>query len=112
MKLTCQQTQDNLAVFALAGEMTGDDGDRLHASVSEHMQGRLRDLVLDCDQLESVDSRALEALLSVQQQCQDALGQLRLVAVGDNLNQILNMTRLSGRFTRCQSVEQAIESLR
>ena len=111
MKLACEETRDNLAVLSIAGEMTGDDGNRLRSQVDEYLQKRIRDFIFDCAKLELVDSRALEALLTAQDQCAQALGQLRLVSLSDNVNQILTITRLADRFTRCDSLEQAIESL-
>lgn len=111
MKLTCENQKDNLAVLNIAGEMTGDDGERLRKDVSERLDQRVRDFVLDMSKLEFIDSRGLEALLWVQGRCNEELGQLRLAGLDQNVSQILNMTRLASRFTQRSDVEDAISSL-
>jgi len=111
MKFSCENETDRLALFAVAGEMTGDDGRRLRQEVTRRIEKRIRDFILDLTQLDFLDSRGLEALLWVQQQCHEELGQLRLVGVNENVLQILTMTRLAPRFTRCADLGQATSSL-
>lgn len=111
MKFSCENETDRLALFAVAGEMTGDDGQRLRQEVTRRIEKRIRDFILDLTRLDFLDSRGLEALLWVQQQCNEELGQLRLVGVNENVLQILTMTRLAPRFTRCADLGQATSSL-
>jgi len=59
-----------------------------------------------------VDSTGLEAMLDIQEQVAEVLGQMRLVGLCDNLKTILSITRLDVTFESHADMEAALESLK
>lgn len=110
MKIT-HQDQHELTVLTLKGEFAGDAADTFRRAALERIDARIRDFVVDATLVESVDSSALEALLWLQEQCAERLGQVRLAGCPENLIQVLKLTRLNARLECAAGVEQAIESL-
>jgi anti-sigma B factor antagonist len=111
MKLS-HEDYDHLTVLALHGDFTADDVDAFRQGVGERMGRQVRDFVLDVREVEFIDSRGLETLLWLQEQCGEKLGQVRLAGATPNLEKILQVTRLAPRFDRHPGVDAAIKSLR
>ncbi len=111
MKLS-HEDYDQLTVLAVRGELEGDEADRFRKAALERMEAKVRDFVLDLSEMEHIDSRGLEALLWLQDQCAENLGQVRLACAQEHVKTILNMTRLAGRFDAHSDVDAAIQSLR
>ena len=111
MKLT-HQDYDQITVLTVKGELEADETDRFRKAALERMDAKARDFVLDFQQLEHIDSRGLESLLWLQDQCAEQLGQVCLASVKDHINTVLEMTRLAARFDTHDSVESALKSLR
>ncbi|MFA9476883.1 STAS domain-containing protein [Phycisphaerales bacterium AB-hyl4] len=111
MKLTCED-QEQFSVLHLKGEFADDDGEKLRQAVRERLDaGTVHDIVLDMAELQFIDSQGLEAMLWVQENCTEKLGQLRLAACPENITTILQLTRLADQFARHDDVEAAIRSL-
>ena len=111
MKLS-QETLGNACVLHLKGDLTVDHIDQFQNAVDERLGKQARDFVIEMTEVEVVDSKALEALLKLQESCGERLGQVRLVGVSANVDQILKITRLGTQFERVGSVDEAIKSLR
>ena len=112
MKLT-HEDYDQLSVFTIKGEFAGeDDADAFRTRALDRLEHSIRDVVLDLEQVEFIDSRGLEAFLWLQDACAEKLGQVRLAAVQANVNEALRVTRLAGRFDRHDDIDTAIKSLR
>ncbi|MCC6682723.1 MAG: STAS domain-containing protein [Phycisphaeraceae bacterium] len=103
---------ERMSVLAIRGEITADDVDPLRKAVIERMDKKICDFVLDLGQTEFIDSKGLETLLWLQEESVTQLGQVRLAACQETVRKILAITRLSGRFTCCDDVEEAVRSLR
>lgn len=106
------QNFGRVAVFTLSGDFTIDDAEQFQRSVSERLESGSRDVVLDCEHLEYVDSAALEAMLKTKTQAAASSGSVRLVKIDDTVRKILEMTRLDAVFQTATSVEEAVRSLR
>lgn len=112
MKLTCED-RDQLTVMTLQGEFLAEDAQQFSQASAQRMETRdTRDFVIDCSKVEFVDSKGLEAMLQLQETCVERLGQVHLAACQDNLNKILEITRLASRFACHADVESAVRSLR
>jgi anti-sigma B factor antagonist len=111
MQLT-HHDRDQLTVLAIRGELAADEIDRFRKAVLDRMDHQVRDFVLDLSQTEFIDSKGLETLLWLQEECIDRLGQVRLAGPNENLRMILRLTRLAGRFEVDDDVAAAIGSLR
>ena len=103
---------DQLTVMAIKGEMLAEDIDRFRKDSIDRMNSGIRDFVIDMANLEFIDSKGLETLLWLQDQCAERLGQVRLSGLRDNIRQIMTMTRLSPRFDCHEGIDAAIKSLR
>ncbi|MEL7087888.1 MAG: STAS domain-containing protein [Planctomycetota bacterium] len=110
MKMT-HEDQHEMTVMTLSGEFTGEASDRFRRAVLERIDKRIRDFVLDVGGLEAIDSQGLEALLWLQDQCAEHLGQIRLAGSSETLTDVLKATRLSPRFETKADVGSAIQSL-
>lgn len=111
MKLTYED-HDEMTVMTLRGDLTSDEVNALRKLASDRIDHNIRDFVLDVDAMEFIDSEGLETLLWLQEVVAERLGQVRLAGMNDNLNQILEITRLSKQFDCHVDVESAIKSLR
>ncbi len=101
-----------LSVLTFKGDLTCDHIDLLERTVRDCIDAQVRDFVLDLSEVEFIDSKGLESLLSLQETCSDLLGQVRLAGVGNNLEDIFRVTRLLPRFEHHATVEEATNSLR
>lgn len=110
MKITCQHNEHH-TVFGLRGELTADEADGFRKEALREMDAKTHDFVLDMSHVSFVDSKGLETLLWLQDQCLEKLGQVRLAACPDNIKTILRITRLNDTIITCDSIESAIESL-
>lgn len=100
------------AVLTLRGDFTEEEVDRFRKKAVEQMDDKTHDFVLDMTHVPYVDSKGLESLLWLQEQCTEQLGQVRLAACTQNVKTILRITRLSDVITACVDVEEAIKSLK
>jgi anti-anti-sigma factor len=104
---------DQMSVFTLKGEFTAEHTDEFRKVAADKMQQRhTRDFVLELKEMEFIDSKGLEALLWLQEQAAENLGQVRLAALTDNVAKIMEITRLAARFDTHRDVDAAIKSLR
>ncbi len=111
MKLS-HQDYAHVTVLTLSGEFTAEDTERFTRAVSERFAAGVRDIVLDCEHLEFVDSAGLEAWLRARDQSAERRGQVRLVKLDSNVCKILEITRLERSFQAHDSLEDAVRSLR
>jgi anti-sigma B factor antagonist len=111
LKLT-HEDYDHLTVLTLHGDLTADHVAALRQAAQQRLEQKKNDFVLDLREVEFVDSAGLEALLWLQEQSGERLGQVRLAGATPNVEKILQITRLSPRFDRHPDVDAAIKSLR
>ena len=110
MKL-CHEDQRGVSVINIKGDMTSDNADRFRRYALERLEADARDFVLEFGELETIDSLGLEALLWLQEQATERLGQIRLANCPDFLRDILRVTQLEPRLTCEQDSAAAIRSL-
>lgn len=111
MKLT-HETYDRISVIGVSGDLTVDDMERFRQLIEEQLSGEARDFVFDLSSADFLDSAALEALLWVQDQADERLGQVRLASATENVQRILHITRLDKHFDAHEDVDGALKSLR
>ena len=111
MKISFQD-HGHVSVLTLSGEYTHEDTERFSRMVSERMDTGVKDVILDCEHLEFVDSEGLESWLRARDRVAERKGQLRLVGLDDNVAKILEITRLDRAFQSHESIESAVRSLR
>ena len=101
----------HVTVLTLKGEMVRESAERFRRAALDRVDAGIRDFVIDGQALEAVDSPALEALLWLQEQANERLGQVRLAACPPFLTDVLTMTRLNHRLQHLPTVDQAVQSL-
>lgn len=111
MKIT-HEDYDQLSVVTLRGDLAAELADELRKLAIDRMSHNVRDFVLDASGMEFVDSQGLEALLWLQDQASEKLGQVRIAALSENVRKILEITRLATRFDCHPDVDSAVKSLR
>jgi anti-anti-sigma factor len=112
MKISAQD-HAHVCVLTLSGEFTADDTDAFNRALNPRLDtGSIKDVVIDCENLEFLDSAALELLLDTQDTLGAKNGQLRLVAPDQTLTTILALTRLDNALESCGTLEDAVRSLR
>ncbi|MFM9956554.1 MAG: STAS domain-containing protein [Phycisphaerales bacterium] len=111
MKISFQD-HESLSVLTLSGEFTHDDTEAFNRVANEREARGTKHMVLDCSNLEFVDSKALESLLRLQERLGGAGGQLRLVKPDETVTQILRLTRLDLALESHPTLETAVRSLR
>ena len=111
MKLSYED-YDQLTVLTVRGEFTTEAVDEFRKVATDRMAKQARDFVLEVSGMEFIDSKGLESLLWLQEQCGEKLGQVRLAAPTENVTKILEITRLAARFDRHPDVDSAVKSLR
>jgi anti-sigma B factor antagonist len=103
--------EEQTTIFTLRGEVTIDYIDQLRQEAQDRLDGDGRDFVLDLSEVEFIDSAGLETLIWLQEQAEEQLGQVRLAGVPENVEKILELTRLSSRFEHDRDVAAAVEGL-
>jgi len=69
-----------------------------------------RNVVLDVDATETIDSKGLAALLDIQDKLRDAGGELKIATTNGNNRKILEITRLDQQLEVFDSVVDAVRS--
>ena len=111
MKMSFQD-YDFITVLTLSGEYTIDDTDQFARAVRERRKSGIRDVLIDCEHLEFIDSAGLESWIRLQEELGMEGGQFRLVNPEDTVKKILELTRLDLAFEAHAEVELAVKSLR
>lgn len=111
MKLT-HEDYDQLTVLTIKGELNADDIEVVRKLAQSRLSSNTRDFVVDMRETEFVDSKGLECLLWLQEQCGEKLGQIRLASVPVHIEKVLQITRLAPRLDCHPDVDAAIKSLR
>jgi anti-anti-sigma factor len=112
------QDYDTVSVITLSGDYTADDVDQFTRSTTDRRNAGVRHIILDCENLEFVDSKGLESWLRLQEALGSGAsggvggGQLRLIRLDDTVRRILALTRLDLAFEVHPTVESAVRSLR
>jgi anti-anti-sigma factor len=111
MNIRCED-YDHVTVLSVAGEFSADTTDVFRKQVEERLNRKVRFFVIDLEQTTFLDSKGLEALVWVQEQCDERLGTVRLCNPDDTCRKILQVTRLDNRFDVCADVTEAVKTMR
>ena len=111
MKIT-HETNEQLTILEARGELVAEYAEALRKQAIERFEENVCDFVLDFAEVEFIDSAGLEALIWLQEQSAERLGQMRIAGVTENVQTILRLTRLDSRFETHPDVDSAVKSLR
>jgi len=111
MKISTQN-YEYVCVLTLSGEYTTDDIDQFRRAIADRLDAGSKHFLIDCENLEFVDSSGLESWLRLQEQIGERGGQVRLINPDDNLKKVMEMTRLDRAFEAHPTLEAAVRSVR
>ena len=111
MNIRCDD-YDHVSVMSIAGELTADGTDQFRGQIQDRLDRKVRFFVVDLQQTTFIDSKGLETLVWVQEQCDERLGQVRLCNPDETCRKILQVTRLDGRFDVFADVTEAVKTMR
>jgi anti-sigma B factor antagonist len=98
-----------LTVATLRGELDVADAASVAVALAASAEGA-RTVVVDLAGLEFIDSSGVAALASAARRARRLGGDLRLAAPGQQILQVLAMTRMSGSFALHAGVDEAASS--
>ncbi|HEY4329356.1 MAG TPA: STAS domain-containing protein [Phycisphaerae bacterium] len=111
MNIRCED-YDHVTVLSVSGEFNSEATETFRKQIEERLERKVRFFVVDLQQTTFMDSKGLEALVWVQEQCDERLGTVRLCNPDDILKKILQVTRLDGRFDVFADVTEAVKTMR
>lgn len=105
--------QDNghIIMIQLDGTLDGVDVDALRQCVQDHLRKGRTALMVNMKEVHFISSRGLETLLWIRNACRRCDMQFRLVALTEDCQTILALTRLSNEFVTCLNADDAVKSL-
>jgi anti-sigma B factor antagonist len=104
------QNYSTVTVIDLQGEVDGDLTDQLKDTITEIVSQRRTGIILNMSDVSFIDSQGLELLLWVRDYCRRNKVQLRLAALDENNEKILEITRLDNEFNRHADLAEAVKS--
>ena len=106
-----EQIKDGIAVVALKGDLLyEEDGTLLTRKVESLSADDINRIVLDCSNLNNINSEGLASLLALAKSIRTRGGDIKIAAVDGHLESILAMTRLVRIFDTYETVGRALAS--
>lgn len=111
MKVSAE-SYGHAVILNIKGEVSEDDLSLLNQAI-EHQLGdpEVVDLVLNLDGVPFMDSAVLAYLLDLQDRLAERFGQVKLVAVDENVMTILEITRLRSSFEIYRDTSEAVKAI-
>ena len=99
-------------ILSLKGELTEDSLQAFERVVDHQLEsGAVIDLLLNVEKVPFVDSPALEYLLDLQDRLAQKLGQVKLIGPDENVQRILEITRLAPSFEIFKDNAEAVKTI-
>ena len=110
MNISCESHRTAI-VITLTGELTADSEDQFKRTVQEVWNDSPSHVILDCEDLDMVDSIGLESFLWLSELLAQSSHQLRCANVNETITQIFEFTRLDRVFSVHDEIEEAARSI-
>lgn len=101
---------EHVAVLTSKDDLNRETVDQFKHCAEKCVGEGVSSLVVDCSHMTAIDSAGLEALLDLQDKCEDALGSVKLCSLDDTLSKVLEITRLVRRFEIFPDLDSAVKS--
>jgi len=110
--IACEE-YDGIAVLTVSGEFADEQTGAARRQVEKMTDQRsVVKFVVDFADCSFVASDGLETLLWLKTRCEQSYGHLKLARCDQNLEKILEMTRLQRRFDTTDDLEKALKLMR
>lgn len=110
MKMNWEQHKSG-AVLRLTGEFTIDDSESMRRRCRQWMEEASTGLVIECSELERLDSSGLETLIWLQEELERRGLSMRIASLNGQPKQAFVVTRLERRFQIHDTIENAARQL-
>ena len=97
-------------VLAISGELTADNSDTFQRYVRETVKKSNTNIILDCGELDHIDSVGLESFLWLSDELNRNGNKLKFAAVSESVQAVFKLTRLERVFSTHKTVEAAARS--
>jgi anti-sigma B factor antagonist len=106
-----EQLVDGVAILALKGKLLGgSETDELHGKLRQLQQRDVNKIILDLRQVKRLNSSGLAALMVAKASLRNAGGDLKLVNVEGEVQNLFMITKLITIFETFSSVDRALKS--
>ncbi len=101
---------DHVAVLTSKEDINRETVEQFKSAAEKCLDEGINSFVVDCASMSAIDSAGLEALLDLQDKCEDSLGSVKLCALDETLAKVLEITRLVRRFEVFADMDAAVKS--
>ncbi|MBU0580849.1 MAG: STAS domain-containing protein [Candidatus Margulisbacteria bacterium] len=105
------QHQQGISILKILGDIEGDDGFHILDMIRGSIEENLPFWIMDMPETRFMDSTALEVFLRILKDLKKRKGDLILTAITPELEEILNITRLSTKLKKYPNIDKAIEKI-
>jgi len=109
MKIEIQNHND-ITILRLQGELSAEAGSVVQETASGVITKGAAGIVLDMENVISIDSNGLEMLLWLRDYCDENNRQFKIAALDENCTTIMEITRLASRLDLHKEIAEAIKS--
>ena len=102
----------DVVVARLEDELVEDSVGRLTAALAPTLAQGCRQLVVDFEKTELIDSAGLECVSDLSEQLQQSGGAVKVSGLGETCHKVFEMTRFDKRFEVFGSLIDAVKSFR
>ncbi len=94
----------------LQGELSAEAGNAVQETASGVIAAGATGIVLDMENVISIDSNGLEMLLWLRDYCDENNRQFKIAALDENCTTIMEITRLASRLDLHKEIAEAVKS--
>lgn len=106
------ESYGHAVILNTKGELTEDTLAAFEKSIERYLQDKeVIDVVLNLEEVPFLDSKALEFLLDLQDRLAQKLGQVKLLRCDENVQKILEVTRLASAFETYKDIPEAVKAI-
>jgi anti-sigma B factor antagonist len=100
-----------IAIIEVRGSLTGDeDTEQFREEVADFLEQGNKSLIINLERVNYMNSLGLGALISAHASVKKVNGEIKLVGVSKNIQNLFTITRLITIFDVQESVNEAVES--
>ena len=106
------ESYGHAVMLIMKGELVEDSMAAFNQAVEHQLRDKeVIDIVLNMEEVPFIDSAALEGLLDLQDKLAERFGQVKFVKIDENIDKILEITRLRSEFDIYKDVAEAVKAV-
>ena len=111
---TTFEIKDGVGLVTMSGSLTAGQVDAFRAEFNDWQKSNesFRNVVLDCQGIDFMDSSGLGALIALLKRVTEHGGDLKLARLPKKVRMVFEITRAYKIFQICDSVEEALQACR